>query len=194
MQCKGTRGGLCPKPCFAQRTMVKHLETWMVCCAAASGMGWIETWCASCHSTHPDHLERSWWMENGRTVLDYSHIMHFPLSHKASYRNVNMKKIQCSLVCDSLRHFAHLTSSLHNGKARRRDSEPLGSRNHSTQQQPPVKQPHSCSKEFQLVTHPHEEPSASKSASILCWYAYSLHLTGYRCKQHSRLSPSKKLM
>lgn len=138
-----------------------------------------------------DHLERSWWMDG--TVLDYSHIMYFPLSHKASYRNLNMKKIQSSLVCNSLRHFAHLTSSWHNGKARRRDSELLGSRNHSTQQQPPVKQPHSCSKEFQLVTHPHEEPSASKSASILCWYAYSLHPIGYRCKQHSRLLPSKKL-
>lgn len=142
----------------------------------------------------PDHLERSWWIENRRTVLDYSHIMYFPLSHKASYRNVNMKKLQGCLACDSLRHCAHLTSSRHNGKAWRRDFELLSSRNHSTQQQPPVKQPHSCSKEFQLVTHPHEEPSASKSASIPCWYAYSLHLTGYRCKQHSRLSLSKKLM
>lgn len=39
------------KPCFAEGMVIKHLETWMVCCAAASGMGWMETWSASCHST-----------------------------------------------------------------------------------------------------------------------------------------------
>lgn len=71
--------------------------------------------------------------------------------------------------------------------------ELLDSRNHSTQQQPPVKQPHSWSKAIQLVTRLHEEPSASKGASTPYRHAHSLYLTGYRCEWHSRLSPSRKL-
>lgn len=104
--------------------------------------------------------------------------MYSPLSHKTSYRNVNIKKMQCTPVSDSVRHFTHLTSTRHDRKAWIRGSELLNSRNPSTQQQSLVQQPHSCSKVFQLVSCLPKEPSATKSASIPYWYADSLHLLG----------------
>lgn len=188
------RGFMWNPPFCTENGGIQKQVDGLVCCSIWHGS--MKTWCARTTSSHSTCLTTQKGVDGWKTeeLCWIIHIqMYFPLSHKASYRNVNIKKIQCTPVYDSLRHFAHLTSTGHNRKAWRRDFELLDSRNDSTRQQPPVKQPHSCSKVFQLVTHPREEPSASKSASISHWCAYSLHLAGYRCKQHSRLLPSKKL-